>query len=371
MIKVLHTIDTTGPGGAETVFINLLRGMDGRRFESHAAIAGPGWVHDTLLKSHIVPAFVPSKGRFSLLYLWALVRLVRHHGIDIIHSHLLGSNIYCSLAGLICRVPVISTFHGFVDTAEKERLLKLKIQSVNLGSRAIVFVSERLREHYVSRLGISSKKSITIYNGVDTTTFFPQKDDRIRKALGLDKEHILIGALGNIRPAKGYEYLLHAARLVHDAHPRCRFLIAGQGSGSLFEKLLEVRKELDLEGLLFFTGFRSDTAMLLNNLDIFVLPSVSEGFSISTLEAMACAVPVVATRSGGPEEILQDGVNGLMVQPANAQALAAAVSRLVGDDGLCRKLKNNALSTLDIKFSQEVMFRKYDDLINLILAKSK
>jgi glycosyltransferase involved in cell wall biosynthesis len=369
MIRVLHTIDTTGPGGAETVFINLLRGLDGRRFESHAAIAGPGWVHDTLLKHQIVPAFVPSKGRFSHRYLWALVRLVHKHKIDIIQSHLLGSNIYCSLAGLICRVPVISTFHGFVDTSENERLMALKSQSINLGSRAIVFVSDRLREHYVDRLGISSKKSVTIYNGVDTATFHPQRDDRIRKALGLNAEHILIGALGNMRPAKGYEYLLQAARLVHDAHPRCRFLIAGQGTGFLYEKLLELQKDMKLEDLFFFIGYRSDTAILLNNLDMFVLPSVSEGFSISTLEAMACGVPVVATRSGGPEEILQDGVNGLMVQPANAQALAAALSRLVGSDALCRVLKDNALSVVKEKFSKEAMLKKYSRLYHHLTPK--
>lgn len=365
MIRVLHTIDTTGPGGAETVFINLIKGLDQKRFQSIAVIWGPGWVCDTLQKNGIEPIFVPSKGSFNTQYLLALIRIIRQHKINIIQSHLLGSNLYSSLAGLICRVPVISTFHGFVDTADKERLMGLKSRFINLGSGRIVFVSDRLLDHYVHRLGFSAQKSVTIHNGVDTSVFFPKKDDSIRVELGIGPEHVLIGAIGNIRPAKGYDVFLKSARRIHDMNPNCRFLLAGQGSGRLYDKLLNLRKELNLEDVFFFAGFRADVSKVLNNLDIFVLPSVSEGFSISTIEAMACGVPVVVTRSGGPEEIVTEDTNGLLV-PCDPELIAGAAGRLLNNLDLKQKIIDNASKKLNDKFSLGSMTQSYQALYDTL-----
>lgn len=358
MIKILHTIDTTGPGGAETVFINLIKGLDSQRFKSFAAIRGPGWVCDTLRENGIKPTFVPAKGGFNLRYLQSLVRIIQQNKIDIIQSHLLGSNLYCSLAGLICGIPVISTFHGFVDASERERLMRLKSQIINIGSSKIVFVSDRLRSHYVSNYGFSSKKSITIYNGVNTDVFRPQKEDSIRKKLRLGPHHILIGSVGNIRPAKGYDVLLRAARIVCDKEPNCRFLVAGQGSGHLYESLLKLRRDLDLEKVFFFFGFCKDSAKVLNNLDIFVLPSVSEGFSISTIEAMACGIPVVVTRSGGPEEIVTNEINGITVDCIEGR-MADGINYCINNNQAKHTIVNNALEEVSLKYCCYTMIEKY------------
>lgn len=328
MIRVLHTIDTTGPGGAETVFANLTKGLDPLRFESFAAISGPGWVCDELRRNGIEPIFVQSRGGFNFQYLWSLVRVIRKHRINLVQSHLLGANLYSSLAGMICKIPVISTFHGFVDSNTKDLFMPVKAWLINRGSCRIVFVSNRLREHFVKESGFSNIKSVTIYNGVDTSVFQPDQDDSIRKELGLGPETVLIGAVGNIRPAKGYEYFIRAARLVCDKYPECRFVIAGEGAGALYEELSSLRKRLDLEKSVFFLGFREDTAKVFNNLNVFVLPSVSEGFSIATIEAMACGLPVVVTRSGGPEEIISSGETGLLVEAGSCEKIAAAIEWL-------------------------------------------
>lgn len=369
MIRVLHTIDTTGPGGAETIFINLVKGLDGGCFQSFAAIQGPGWVCDTLLDNGVEPFFVPSRGRFNIHYLRSLVNIIRQCEIDIVHSHLLGSNLYCSLAGLICRIPVISTFHGFVDTSDKERLMTFKSLLINIGSRKIVFVSDRLREQYVKDYGFSSKKSVTIYNGVDTTVFFPKKDDSIRKELGLGDEHILIGAVGNIRPAKGYDLFLKAARIIHDKYPECRFIIAGQGAGDLYEALLQLRKDLDLEKIFFFLGFRGDAAIVFNNLDIFVLPSVSEGFSISTIEAMACGLPLVVTRSGGPEEILLQGDVGKLVEAGVQTGLVSAIISLCRNCLLDVTFSYAGVRLVEEKFSANAMINNYQVLYQVAVSR--
>ncbi len=368
MIKVLHTIDTIGPGGAETVFVNLAKGLDSQRFESVAAIAGPGWVSDMLRKNGIKPIFVQARGGFNLQYLLDLVRIILEHKIELVQSHLLGSNLYCSLAGLICRVPVVSTFHGFVDTSNKERLMSVKSRLINWGSNKIVFVSDRLREQFIREYGFSAAKAITIYNGVDTSVFKPQKDDSIRKELGLGAENVLVGAVGNIRPAKGYDCFLKAARLVVDKHPKCRFVIAGEGSGALYESLLRLRNDLNLEKVFFFLGFRGDATKVLNNMDIFVLPSTSEGFSISTIEAMACGIPVVATKSGGPEEIIRSGETGLLIEAGSPEKIAAVIEVICLDRGLAETLSRAGSRFAEEKFSFQAMVASYQGLFNSITA---
>jgi len=366
MIRILHTIDTTGPGGAETVFIKLVKGLNSAQFQSFAAIRGPGWVCDALHKNGIEPIFVQSKGSFNLKYLFELIKVIRKYRIDIIQSHLLGSNLYCSLAGMVCRVPVVSTFHGFVDLSYEDRLMPLKRRIINLGSEKIVFVSDRLREYYIRNFGFSPFKSITIHNGVDTSVFHPKRDDSIRKEIGLDPKNILIGAVGNIRPAKGYDIFLRAARLIHEKQPECRFVIAGQGSGALYDSLLILRKELELERVFFFLGHREDAAQVYNNLDIFVLSSVSEGFSISTIEAMACGIPVVVTRSGGPDEIVQDYKNGIIVN-FNEVDIANAVISMVENIEVKRDGSIYTYEEILNKFSLSRMIEMYQNCYKQLL----
>lgn len=364
MIRVLHTIDTTGPGGAETVFVSLAKGLDPARFVSFAAIRGPGWVCDVLRQNGMEPVFISSRGRFNLRYLYQLIRIVRRYKIDVIQSHLLGSAVYSSMVGLICGIPLVSTIHGFVDVSETERFMRLKIHLINLRARKIVFVSDHLRRHSLEQLGFCRRKSMTIYNGVDTAVFYPCRDDSFRKKLKVDPGQLLIGAVGNIRPAKGYDILVRAAKMVHEKCPEARFVVAGEGSGKAYEALLALRDSLGLRGVFFFAGFQGNAAKFYNNLDVFVLPSVSEGFSISTIEAMACGLPVVVTRSGGPEEIVSHGRNGFLVHSRDAD-VAAAVLRLAADRALRAELGKCAGRATGEKFSQNKMIRDYQEIIAL------
>ncbi len=367
MIRILHTIDTTGPGGAETVFVNLVKGLDRREFEPVVAISGPGWVCDELEKNGISPLFISSRGGFNLKYLLELVGIIRKHNIDIVQSHLLGSNLYSSLAGMICSVPVVSTFHGFVDINEKERFSAIKSMIINRGSERLVFVSDRLKEFYVEQKGFSARKAVTIHNWIDTSIFTPRRDDDVRKKLGLGPDNVLVGAVGNIRSSKGYEYLLETAKLVVDRYPQYRFAVAGEGSGRLFDDLMAQRNKMGLEKYFFFVGFAFDVAGFMNNLDVFVLSSVSEGFSLSTIEAMACGVPVIATRSGGPEEILSHLDNGILVDACCSEKLAECLFKLHKHGELKQKIIANGIESVKSRYSSKAALSCYMDQYKQLL----
>lgn len=370
MKTILHIIDTTGPGGAETVFIDLITHLPPEKYRAVVVIRGKGWVYEELGRRGIEPIILDAKGSFNWRYLKSLVKLIRKEKVDLVQSHLLGSNIYASLAGLLSRTPVIATFHGMVDVAEKERLLGLKFAAINYGAAAIVAVSKDLRDNIVNRTSLRSDKTAVIYNGINTEDFQRPKSSRLRQQFGWSEDEIIIGSLGNIRPAKAYDVLLQAAALLKDTGRKnrqsYRFVIAGHGKGSLYRKILDLKTELKLDEKVEFLGFNDDPAEFLSNLDMFVLSSSSEGFSIATIQAMAAGLPVVATCSGGPQEIIIHEKNGCLVEVSAPQQIAGTIKNLTAYPEQCQKLakagQNHAVSAFDIKNminSYEAIYQKF------------
>lgn len=372
MKNILHLIDTTGPGGAETVFIDLIRSLDPKQYRSVVLITGPGWVKETLESHGITPYVFPAKGSFNLAYLQHILSLIKKHDIDLIQSHLMGACVYGGIAGWLARKPVFGTLHGFVDVKSGERFLRLKYFLVNRLLRNVVMVSHRLKCHFADTGMLTEEKLKVIYNGVDTQCFVPMdtnantrvnaKMSALRQELGLDPEQIIVGSVGNIREPKGYDHLLRAAALLKDK--TVHFVIAGQGKGRLLDDLLALRSSLGLEDRVHFLGFRADTDAILQQIDIFLLSSTTEGFSIATIEAMAAGCPVIATRSGGPEEIIQPDENGVLVPAADPEAIAAAVSRLADlqNEALREDLAKAGRATVEQRFSLRAMVKAYEEL---------
>ncbi len=367
MKTLLHIIDTTGPGGAETVFIDLVSHLPEQDYRSIVVIRGKGWVYEELNRRNIKPIILDAKGSFNWRYLKKLVGLIRREKVDLIQSHLLGSNIYSALAGLLSGRPVVATFHGAVDVSEQERLLSLKFAVINAGASAIVAVSESLRDNIVSRTTLQVKKTRVIYNGIDTADFQRPGKNVLRERFSWANDAVIIGCLGNVRPAKAYDVLLRAAAFVKNANNHFRFVIAGDYKGKLYQRLLKLRAELELDDEVCFLGFIDDPADFLSNIDLFVLSSSSEGFSIATIQAMAAGLPVIATRSGGPQEIITDEKNGCLVDPGNPQQLADAIVKLASNSTLSRQLasagQRHATDTFDVKSMVRSYEKVYNDLL--------
>jgi glycosyltransferase involved in cell wall biosynthesis len=367
MKTILHIIDTTGPGGAETVFIDLATRLPKEKYRAVIVIRGKGWVYEELCRRGFTPVLLDAKGSFNWRYLLALRKIIKQEKIDLIQSHLLGSNVYSSLVGLITRKPVITTFHGGVDVSDSERFLGLKFGFINTGSSRIVAVSKSLRDEIAQRTPLKPSKTDVIYNGIDTANFEREKQAVFRQQFGWGENDIIIGSLGNIRPAKAYEVLLQAASLLIKQGVNCRFVIAGDGGtkdkpNRLYQRLLELRESLGLQKQVQFIGFVDDPADFLSKIDMFLLSSTSEGFSISTIQAMASSLPVVATRSGGPEEILDHQKNGCLVEKDNPEAMADAIKALCEEPDRRETLSKNAKQKVDSTFDLSAMLAAYQAL---------
>jgi len=368
MKTILHSIDTTGPGGAETVFIDLATRLPQDKYRSVVVIRGKGWVYDELCRRGVQPILLDARGSFNLRYLLGLRKIIQNEAVDLIQSHLLGTNVYCSLAGLLTRKPVVATFHGEVDIGENERFKRFKFDAIEMGANSIVAVTDSLRDDILSRTSLNPKKTSVIYNGIDTARFTRPRSSTLRQKYGWSEDEIIVGSLGNIRPAKAYDVLLKAAALTEHISLSYRFVIAGQGKGKLYEELLALRKKLSLEEKVQFAGFIDDAAEFLSNIDIFLSSSISEGLPLSAIQAMVSSLPIVATRCGGYEGLITDQKNGVLVEVAKPQAIADALKKVATDTGLQKTLSENARKHAVSNYDIQVMLDAYERVYNRLIV---
>lgn len=362
MKNVLHLIDTFGTGGAESVYLQLLSRLDANRFRSFPALLGKGWLRDAVAAAGHVPIDMQTAGSMDIAYLRQLAAVVRRLKIDVIQTHLLTTAVYGGVVGLLTGVPVVSTFHGLNDV--QGRLLRPKAAAIGVGAARVVFVSEYLRDAIVARLPALRRRSAVICNGVDTSRFRPRKSTALRRELEIADDEFVVGAVGRIIHGKGFDVLIRAAHRLRNHPVKFRYIIIGEklADDDTDQYLAQLTRELSLERVIHILPFRDGIEEVFNNFDAYVLSSRTEGFSLTTVEAMACGLPVVATASGGPEEIVQADIDALLVPPENPDALADAMSRVAMDAALRGRLARQARTAAVRRFSLDTTVSRYEAL---------
>lgn len=363
---VMHLIDTGGPGGAETVFSQLASRTGNENLRSLTVVPREHWLSAHLRTLELEPVILRASGSLNIGYLRSLVDLVRKNNVKAIHTHLLGSAIYGSMAGMITRTPVISVFHGPTDLQNPGRFVAAKRSLIRSGCSAIVAVSSSTREALL-QFGIPAGSITLIQNGVDTETYSPGKSNDLRQEFGLAADDVLIGAVGNIRAPKAYDILLRAAARVLKQVPPAFFAVIGEGDENQMKPLLDLCGSLGIESRVKFLGFRKSTAALFHNFDVFVSSSSTEGLSLSFLEAMASGCAIVATRSGGAQEALGDGLSGLLVPINDSAALADTLAGVAQDRELRVRLGEAARARAVQTFSLQSMIGRYQALYDHLI----
>lgn len=359
---ILHTIDTTGPGGAETVFLDIAQHLQVPGYQTLALIKGPGWVRDQLEARNIPYQILKPHGFLSLPYYWQVFRLIKKHNVHLAYAHLLGSALTFSLLGLLTRLPAIGVLHGQVDVNPNERFVPVKRWLMKHGLRKVVAVSQRLATSMIERGIFTEHQVAVIHNGIDTSRYHGTKTGALKTSLNLPEATLLVGSLGNIRPAKDYANLLNAAAIVIEQQPQAHFVIAGHQKEPLMSALNLQADTLAIADHIHFIGFIGSTADFLAELDVFALSSSSEGFSIATIEAMASGIPVVATRCGGPEEIIRAGVDGALVSVGEPESLGLKINEALNSSPKLAIQIENARRRVEAIFSLHAMLNEYKHL---------
>lgn len=365
--RVVHLIDTGGPGGAESIYGALAAGLEARGWQAVPVVPEPGWLQDRLRAGGLDPVLLESRRSFDVAYLVRLVRMLRRTDADLVHAHLLASSVYGSVAAVLCGLPSVCTFHGTVDVTPASASSRLKLWMLDRPDGRVVFVSEALRRRICADNPLDADRTRVIHNGIDVDRYRRVEGGAFRRELGVDPEHVLVGAVGNVRPAKDYRLFLEVAERLRERDPRYRFVVVGDRQNELGRELERQCSARGLDDVLTFAGLRDDVPEVLAGLDLYLLTSSSEGFSLSTVEAMASGLPVVATRCGGPEEIIEDGVDGRLVEASSARALAEAVGALARDSERARRMGRAARRTAEKRFSVDRMIEGYADLYDRLV----
>ena len=304
----------------------IASGLDRKRFESIVGLFAPGWLKDRCEKLGLPTDVLPMQSQWDVDWIVRCCVLVRQRRVDLIHAHEFRANVFGAVVAKLCRIPLVGTVHGKNYYPEHVKR-RVAYRWVSKAAR-MVAVSEDLRQFLSTQVGIRGDRIARIYNGVDMPNrrSFEQVA-QIRSDLGIEPSEYVLGIVGSLYPVKGHTYLFQALRSVLKLHPKTKLLVVGQGD--LEDSLKRQAVELDIGHAVSFLGLRNDVPHILAALDLFVLPSLSEGLSVALLEAMSATVPVVASRVGGNPEIVQDGQTGLLVTPKNVSELAAHILEMI------------------------------------------
>jgi len=295
-----------------------------------------------------------------------LLRDIRGGRFDLIHSHLFWANLCARAAGKWAGVPVVINSHHGTDgwLSLSHRLLERS--TVSLADR-LVACSEAVRRCAVERLRLPAHKVVTIPNGVPLQRFASRESrEQMRATLGLDPASRVIGSVGRLdEPVKGYAVLLQAMDILSGSTPNVVCLICGDGPARA--QLEQSVRERNLSEKVRFLGERHDIPMVLQALDLYVQPSLMEGFGLSVLEAMATGLPVVATNSGGLPEVVRDGVTGDLVPPGDPLSLARRLQALLEDPGRRADYGREGERRARSEFPLERMVRGWSELYRTLL----
>ena len=371
MPTILHYIGTTGPGGAETLFVELAGHFSKAPYTSVAFFRGPGWVERQLAPRGIPVIIEESRGSVNVRHLLQLVRHIRRNRVDLVHAHLPGANLYGSMAGWIARIPVISTFHGSVDLRSSGRLEFLRNRIIRHGSR-VVAVSVGLREEVATRLGVPTDQIELIANGIDFERFAHAQPLGLREQFGLPPAARVIGSLGNIRPAKAYDVGLRVLGRLRDQGMDVWWFVAGQArpADRLLGELEALAAEIGVDARVRVLGFVEAPERFLAELDAFLLCSSSEGHPLALTQAMAAGLPIVATRCG-VEPVLGDGRYGWLAEVGDADDLSRQLQIALAKGEEVTRKQQEASTFARQAYDGRAVLHRYEQLYADLLARRK
>jgi glycosyltransferase involved in cell wall biosynthesis len=358
------------PGGGPETLRLLARELDRERFDV-SVVCPDSPIMDRL-------AEIPNVRRFTERFpsiptpraVGRLAVLMRSERPDIVHSHLFHGDLYGFLATRFAPVPIlVSTVQGVNFFWELERfprrakwwLASLLYRAIYRVFAGIATCSSAVKEAMCSRPGVKVRPDLVrvIHNAIDDAE--PGADPP--RPVGAATKRIV--TVASLEPCKGHDVLLEALRRVAADIPVQCLLV---GDGPSRPSLQATVRSLGLGDMVRFLGYQEAVTTIVRECDVFVLPSLLEGFGIAVVEAMALGVPVVASATGGIPEIITDGEDGLLVPPGDSSALAAAIRRLLTDDALREAIVGRARERAK-RFTASVMAEQYREWYEELLSR--
>lgn len=373
-IKVMHII-RRAEGGMKKHLLSILNNLDKNKYE---VAVGCNFDVNTVnnLKENGIKVFDidicdglnPSKDLKSII---KLREIIKEFKPEIIHFHGSKASLVGRIACIGLNLKIVITIHNFPDYYNMN-LLKKNIylflnRYLNKRTSKIITVSNALKNEIEGGEAVNPNKIKTIYNCVDISSYKGNPSLDLRKEYNIDSNTLIIGCISRLIPSKGVQDLINALALIKN---EINLFVFIAGDGPYLEYLKSMIKDMKLDNIEFL-GYRDDIPDFLRNIDIFVLPSYSEGFGLSVAEAMFLEKPVIATDVGGIPEIIKNNVNGLIVKPGKPQELAVAIKKLASDERMRKEFSLKGKEYVINNFSREKMLNEIDFIYDSLRRKIK
>jgi len=291
------------------------------------------------------------RAELDLSAAWRLARLVKRLRPEVVHAHDAHGVAMASLAlslGGAAQSPVLVASRRVDFHLRQNSFSRWKHRQVD----CFICASEAIRQMLVAD-GVPAERTVTVHEGIDIDHVRAAPPVNVHEAFWLPHNAPVVGNIAALVPHKGQRHLIEAARLIVQRMPDVRFLILGEGE--LREMLERQVREYRLEKHVFLPGFRTDVLGCLKGFDLFAMSSVTEGLGTALLDAMACGKAIVATRTGGIPEVVDDGVTGKLVGARDHAAMAQAILELLNDHAGRERMGEAGRARVEASFTVERM----------------
>lgn len=365
MQRILHFAQDSDTSG---FFPQLARWHDRSRFKMYFATLKPiaPWLREYMQSQGVECFSCDARRRVEYpLAMIKLARFLRRNQIDILHTHLFEPSVVGLLAGLLARTPtrvVTRHYSDYHTRINKKWHVRLDQLCTRLSHRVIA-VSQHTADHLIESEGAPPEKVHTVLNGIDferAKVSGAAGPESVRREFRAEDAHLLL-IIARLHPEKGHSYLFQALpKIRRSVHKPVRLIVAGTGPYEAAYR--EEVRALACDDMVSFAGFRQDAPDLIAAADLVILPSVAEAFGLVLTEALYLGTPVVATLAGGIPEIVDDGVDGVLVPPSDSGAVARAIVDLLNDPNRRLRMAGVGREKILNRFRFEDMVRSYETI---------
>jgi len=360
--KILHIITSLGIGGAENLLLSYLKNLDKKKYSFYVCCLRDK--PDDLnieISNYAQIINLKMKSKFNPIVIFHLLKVIKEIQPEIIHTHLFQPRIYTTFAHLLYRRGVLITHkHSIVNPRKHHIFMLLEIATI-LFNKKVIAISESVKQSLCKYEFIPNSKIFVLTNSIDYLKF---NEVFRHRTYPLDKS-IVIGTVSRVERVKGINYLLIAMKIILKKYPYSKLEIVGEGSE--LDELKLLSKKLGISNSVIFFGKLANPIPNYGRMDVFVLPSLLEGFGLVLLEAMAAGIPIVATNVHGIKEVVIDGKSGILIPPKNPEAIAKAVTRIIEDPQIHKDLVEEGFNRARLFDIQEHLL-KLENLYNILLG---
>nr|MBI3613030.1 glycosyltransferase [Nitrospirota bacterium] len=372
-ITVLNLVASTAMGGAEKVILSIAGAIDRTAFDCRYCLfvdlrRPPPELYEMLRSGKNELSTVEIRRPIEAGQLRQLFAVVRKNRPQVLHTHGYRSDFFGLIVARWMGIPTVSTVHGWTSATPRLRAYEACHRKYLRYFDKVITVSQAIQQTLLES-GVPATKLVRLNNAINVGAYPEGPDgDWFRRELAVGSGTKLIGTIGRLSVEKGLDYFLRAGARIIARDPSVKLVVVGEGPQQ--KELKALADALGIAASVIFCGYRRDVERIYPALDMFVLPSLTEGIPMALLEAMAFSRPVIASRVGGVPEIIEDGVTGLLVSPKDLEQLTERMWRLLCSPEAGAEMGRRARKCVESRFDTRAWIKTIEGIYRELAHRS-